>query len=73
MNIFYKQNQNLENVIIDHDLIRYNRILRLRRIAQEIAAERHDCTKLYQADRLLTRITERLNNRFHCANRFNFN
>jgi hypothetical protein len=73
MNIFYKQPQGRENVIIDHDLNRYNRILRLRQIAQEIAAERHDCTKLYQADRLLTAITSKLNSRFHNQNRFNFN
>ena len=73
MNIFYKQTQNRENVIIDHDLNRYNRILRLRQIAQEIAAERHDCIKLYQADRLLSAITAKLNSRYNHKNRFNFN
>lgn len=73
MNIFYKIPQGRENVIIDHLLNRYNKVLRLRQIAQEIAAERHDCTKLYQADRLLTAITAKLNSRYHNQNRFNFN
>jgi hypothetical protein len=73
MNIFYKIPQGRENVIIDHLLNRYNKVLRLRQIAQEIAAERHDCTKLYQADRLLTAITDKLNSRYHNQNRFNFN
>lgn len=73
MNIFYKMPQGRENVIIDHLLNRYNKVLRLRQIAQEIAAERHDCTKLYQADRLLTAITDKLNSRYHSQNRFNFN
>lgn len=57
------------NTIIDLDKLKYERILRLREIAQK----EHNHAKFYQANRLLSEITQRLNNRFHNQNRFNFN
>jgi hypothetical protein len=62
-----------ENKIVDLLEQRRLRLLVLREIAQEIAAECHDCSKLYQADRLISEVTARMNNRFHHSNRFNFN
>jgi len=57
------------NTIIDLDKLKYERILRLREIAQK----EHNHAKFYQANRLLSEITQRLNNRFTNQNRFNFN
>lgn len=64
-----KQKEVKSNTIIDLDKLKYERILRLREIAQK----EHNHAKFYQANRLLTEITQRLNNRFHNQNRFNFN
>lgn len=64
-----KQKEVKSNTIIDLDKLKYERILRLREIAQK----EHNHAKFYQANRLLTEITQRLNNRFHNCNRFNFN
>lgn len=64
-----KQKEVKSNTIIDLDKLKYERILRLREIAQK----EHNHAKFYQANRLLSEITQRLNNRFHNQNRFNFN
>jgi len=64
-----KQKEVKSNTIVDLDKLKYERILRLREIAQK----EHNHAKFYQANRLLTEITQRLNNRFHNCNRFNFN
>ena len=64
-----KQKEVKSNTIIDLDKLKYERILRLREIAQK----EHNHAKFHQANRLLTEITQRLNNRFHNCNRFNFN
>lgn len=70
MNIFYKERKEVKhNTIIDLDKLKYERILRLREIAQK----EHNHAKFYQANRLLAEITNRLNSRFHNQNRFNFN
>jgi len=57
------------NTITDIDKQKYERLLRLREIAQK----EHNHAKFYQANRLLNEITNRLNSRFHHQNRFNFN
>jgi hypothetical protein len=57
------------NTITDIDKQKYERLLRLREIAQK----EHNHAKFYQANRLLSEITHRLNNRFHNCNQFNFN
>jgi hypothetical protein len=70
MRIFYKERKEVKhNTIIDLDKLKYERILRLREIAQK----EHNHAKFYQANRLLAEITHRLNSRFHNQNRFNFN
>jgi len=70
MKIFYNEKKQVKyNTIIDLDKLKYERILRLREIAQK----EHNHAKFYQANRLLAEITNRLNSRFHNQNRFNFN
>lgn len=70
MSIFYKERKEVKhNTIIDLDKLKYERILRLREIAQKEA----NFAKLSQANRLLAEITFRLNSRFNHQNRFNFN
>ena len=57
------------NTITDIDKQKYERLLRLREIAQK--DRNHE--KFYQANRLLSEITNRLNNRYTNFNQFNFN
>jgi hypothetical protein len=57
------------NTITDIDKQHYEKLLRLREIAQK----EHNHAKFYQANRLLSEITNRLNNRYTNYNAFNFN
>lgn len=61
------------NYIKDYELIRFDKLQRLRIIALEIASQTHDDTKLRQCHRLIQNVTERLNNRYTNCNRFNMN
>jgi hypothetical protein len=68
-----------ENVIIDHLVLRYDRILRLRELARLEAAQGskqgvpHNVYKIKQADHLLQAITQRLNERPIYHQIFNMN
>lgn len=53
-----------ENRIIDYDVIRLQRIERLREYAREYASKSADFTKLYQADRLLTQMASKIDSKF---------
>lgn len=57
------------NTITDIDKQHYEKLLRLREIAQK----EHNHAKFYQANRLLSEITNRLNSRYTSLNNFNFN
>ena len=68
-----------ENVIIDHLVLRYERILRLRELARLEAANNtkfghpYNIYKVHQADHLLKAITQRLNDRPIYHQTFNMN
>ena len=68
-----------ENVIIDHLVLRYERILRLRELARIEAANNtksghpYNIYKVHQADHLLRAITQRLNERPIYHHTFNMN
>ena len=80
-NVMYPEvaKQIKENVIIDHLVLRYERILRLRELARQEASESAKCGhpyniyKLHQADFLLKSITQRLNDRPIYHHTFNMN
>jgi hypothetical protein len=80
-NIMYPEmpKQMKENIIIDHLVLRYERILRLRELARKEAAQNtkfghpYNVYKIKQADHLLQAITQRLNERPIYHQIFNMN
>jgi hypothetical protein len=80
-NIMYPEmpKQMKENIIIDHLVLRYERILRLRELARKEAAQNtkfghpYNVYKIKQADHLLQAITQRLNERPIYHHIFNMN
>lgn len=80
-NIMYPevQKKTKENIIIDHLVLRYERILRLRELARTEAAQNtkygypYNIYKVHQADHLLKAITKRLNERPIYHSSFNMN
>lgn len=80
-NIIYPEmpKKNKENIIIDHLVLRYERILRLRELARTEAAQNtkygqpYNIYKVHQADHLLKAITQKLNERPIYHSTFNMN
>lgn len=80
-NIMYPEmpKQMKENIIIDHLVLRYERILRLRELARKEAAQNtkfghpYNIYKVHQADHLLKAITQKLNERPIYHQTFNMN
>lgn len=59
-----KPKQVKPNLMIDYYSIRLQRLTRLREIAKDYASQSNDLSKLAQANRLISELTERISRRY---------